>query len=779
MNCPTVIRVTTAQGPPGIGLPPGGTSDIGKFLRLRRTSGNPYDYELVTPDAISLPQALGTSSSPTFAGLTLSGLAADRLVFTGAGGAFTGLSLGSGLSIANGALVVTGGGGGYPSLSVPTGFAISGSASATMAITFAAGYSLPANTTQASWTAGAALAATSVQEGDARLTDARPWNAAEMSEAEARAGVATTARQTTAQRLRQAAEGWWDTVASTIGKALATATSQAEARTAIGAETAGAATAAVSAHVAASDPHSQYLTQAEGDAAYASASATSAALANKANNGAIDSSGLTMATLRILGRTSAGDGSIELISVVGATLAGQTLTITGATDLSYDPGTRTVASSTGADAVITLANQTNAGLMSSADYSKLLTLTFSVLPVSVYNNTGATIAKGTPVYVTGSSGGQITIASADASVKATAARTLGITSAAIDNNLSGTVIAVGEITGLNTSTLNEGEIIWLSETTGEMTTTRPIEPAHGVMLGYCVKQSSSSGIIYVKVDNSLEIDELHDVLITGRATGQALMVAADGLWKNRVLVAADLSDSTSSGLTVLTGTPAQGRAALELGSAAQASTTNFATAAQGQKADSAVQPATLSGYVQTSDASLTNAREWIAATINQPEAEGGVGTTRQAWTAQRVRQAIVAWWGGYASSVGQALATATDATTALASIGGMPRTIEFTDLPYAATVNIDFAAQNGRIVAIGTLTGNITFTFSNIARGRQVIVRLVCDSTTRDLLFPPTTRFQEIKPAKLTASKVGFVSFTVTGTDGNDASVDAVFSSQS
>ena len=41
--------------------------------------------------------------------------------------------------------------------------------------------------------------------------------------------------------------------------------------------------------------------------------------------------------------------------------------------------------------------------------------------------------------------------------------------------------------------------------------------------------------------------------------------------------------------------------------------------------------------------------EWTAETVSQAEAEGGTATTRRAWTAQRVTQAIVAWWNGSAA----------------------------------------------------------------------------------------------------------------------------------
>ncbi|WP_313284642.1 hypothetical protein [Stutzerimonas kunmingensis] len=51
-----------------------------------------------------------------------------------------------------------------------------------------------------------------------------------------------------------------------------------------------------------------------------------------------------------------------------------------------------------------------------------------------------------------------------------------------------------------------------------------------------------------------------------------------------------------------------------------------------------------SGKVGTTDPRLTDAREWTASTVTQAEAEAGTATTRRAWTAQRVFQAIAAWW---------------------------------------------------------------------------------------------------------------------------------------
>ncbi len=209
------------------------------------------------------------------------------------------------------------------------------------------------------------------------------------------------------------------------------------------------------------------------------------------------------------------------------------------TDLTYTAGTRTLASSTGADVVLPEATTSAAGLQSAADKTKLDSITVDTATVVrkyVRNNSGVPIPKGAAVYQTGSSGTTLTVALADASAEATAAQTLGLAQEAIAHNANGYVVAVGLLDGVSTATLTEGQIVWLSETAGEGTTTRPTQPAHGVVLGYCVKQAAgTAGILYVKVDNGLELEELHDVLISGAATDQALVRASDGLWKNRTI----------------------------------------------------------------------------------------------------------------------------------------------------------------------------------------------------------------------------------------------------
>lgn len=254
-----------------------------------------------------------------------------------------------------------------------------------------------------------------------------------------------------------------------------------------------------------------------------------------------------------LARVSIGNG----LSIVNGALVAS---ITSGTNLGYEPATRLLSSSTGDDVTLPLATISVPGLQSGADKAKLDSITIDVATRTrqpVRNTTGALIPKGSVVRVPspGSSGTHLLIALADASNESTAANTLGLAESDVDHNSNGFVLTEGEIDGLNTDHLVEGGLVFLSETTGQTTSTRPTQPAHGVILGWCKKKGpGTSGSIYVKVDNGQEINELHDVLITGNppAVGAAkpvLALSPDGLWRNTVLTPVDVgADATLAAL---------------------------------------------------------------------------------------------------------------------------------------------------------------------------------------------------------------------------------------
>lgn len=92
-------------------------------------------------------------------------------------------------------------------------------------------------------------------------------------------------------------------------------------------------------------------------------------------------------------------------------------------------------------------------------------------------------------------------------------------------------------------------------------------------------------------------------------------------------------------------------------------------------------------------------------------------------------------------------------------------------LTYAATTNIDFTAENFRTE---TLTGNVTFTTSNLAAGRSVTIRIIGDSSLRTLTFPGGWKFVgNAAPASLDANKTAIITVTSFGT--TDANVIAAY----
>jgi hypothetical protein len=82
---------------------------------------------------------------------------------------------------------------------------------------------------------------------------------------------------------------------------------------------------------------------------------------------------------------------------------------------------------------------------------------------------------------------------------------------------------------------------------------------------------------------------------------------------------------------------------------------------------------------QGNDARLSDAREWTALTVTQVDAEAGTATTRTAWTAQRVRQAIAAWWESVRTALGainsSAITEANSRVVVQADVGTEPNQV--------------------------------------------------------------------------------------------------------
>jgi hypothetical protein len=165
----------------------------------------------------------------------------------------------------------------------------------------------------------------------------------------------------------------------------------------------------------------------------------------------------------------------------------------------------------------------------------------------VRNTSGATMTKGTVVYINGANGNKPTIAKAKADAESTSARTFGLLQSDIPNNSNGYVVVIGDLVGLDTSAIAEGTQLYLSSTTaGEYTTIKQVAPAHMVYVGKVTRSHPTLGQIEVYVQNGFELDELHDVSITSKVDGQVLQFeSATGLWKNKTLATGITIGSTA------------------------------------------------------------------------------------------------------------------------------------------------------------------------------------------------------------------------------------------
>jgi|688.fasta_scaffold13157_18 hypothetical protein len=147
---------------------------------------------------------------------------------------------------------------------------------------------------------------------------------------------------------------------------------------------------------------------------------------------------------------------------------------------------------------------------------------------------GVAITKGQAVYVTGADGTNMIVGLASNASEATSSKVMGLaaSTAAINDQIF--VVTEGLLAGLNTSTATAGDPVWLGAN-GNLIfglLNKPTSPLHLVYLGVVTRVQQNNGEIFVKVQNGIEIDEIHDVQISSPATGQLLRRDTDGYWKN-------------------------------------------------------------------------------------------------------------------------------------------------------------------------------------------------------------------------------------------------------
>lgn len=154
---------------------------------------------------------------------------------------------------------------------------------------------------------------------------------------------------------------------------------------------------------------------------------------------------------------------------------------------------------------------------------------------------GQTLTKGTPVYVSSANGTNIIVSRASNTSEALSSKTFGLLESGGATNDIVKCVTFGLIAGLDTSTAQAGDPVWLG-VNGALIfglANKPYAPAHLVYIGVVTRVQQNNGEIFVNIQNGFELKEIHDVYIADPANNHGLFYdIADGLWKNKSIATA-------------------------------------------------------------------------------------------------------------------------------------------------------------------------------------------------------------------------------------------------
>lgn len=122
------------------------------------------------------------------------------------------------------------------------------------------------------------------------------------------------------------------------------------------------------------------------------------------------------------------------------------------------------------------------------------------------------IANGDVVMFAGAQGDHVLIAKANHSaVGFKPEYIMGVATQAFANNAFGYVTTFGKVRGLNTSTLDEGDILYSDPSNpGALTTTRPSPPDHIIQVAAVLSSNPAEGVILVRLTHFLDTDEVEE-----------------------------------------------------------------------------------------------------------------------------------------------------------------------------------------------------------------------------------------------------------------------------
>lgn len=365
--------------------------------------------------------------------------------------------------------------------------------------------------------------------------------------------------------------------------------------------------------------------------------------------------------------------------------------------------------------------------VASADASITVTTTGTAVDLAVYssprviaqvrNETGASLTKGTVVYISGAAGNKATVSKALATGDSTSAQTFGLVFADIPNNQNGYAVLSGDIAGLDTSAFAAGTQLYLSSSTaGTYTSTKQYAPNHLVYIGVVTRSHVNQGSIEVRIQNGYEMDELHNVSAQNPTNGQVLIYnESTSLWEKHTL-----TDGTGISIT-------EGAGSITVANTGVLSLTGTADEVEVSASTGAITlslPATINANTTGNAATVTNG-VYTNGSYSDPT-----------WITALAGSKITGNISGSAANVTGTVAIAnggtgaTDAATALTNLGAYPAS---NPSGYTTNTGTVTSITAGTGLSGGTITtsGAIDLANTAVTAGSYTLANITVDAQGR------------------------------------------------
>ena len=148
---------------------------------------------------------------------------------------------------------------------------------------------------------------------------------------------------------------------------------------------------------------------------------------------------------------------------------------------------------------------------------------------------GVALTKGQAVYVSSADGTNMIVSKASNATESTSSKTMGLIAQNLSTNGTGFVVTEGLLSGIDTSSAQAGDPVWLG-TDGNLLfglANKPYAPNHLVYIGVVTRVQQNNGEIFVNIQNGFELNEIHNVQITSTPSDNTVLAyeASTSLYK--------------------------------------------------------------------------------------------------------------------------------------------------------------------------------------------------------------------------------------------------------